>query len=511
MKAIINNTVKLYLRYRMRRIEHYAKHPEAVQQYWLQKLLRTAANTSIGRTYRFSEIKDPETFAARVPTMDYNKTKGYINRMMHGEQDVLWPGEVTWYAKSSGTTSSKSKFIPVPRSNLYKCHVAGSWDSVALLYHNKPDMEIFKRKNLILPGSYQSFDEHPRTKYGDVSAVMVNHMPAIGRGFYCPDFDTALQSNFEKKIQDVIDISTKRDDIVMFGGVPTWIIVLFRMILEKTGKDNMLEVWPHLQAYMHGGVGFGPYRETFKRLIPSDDFVYQEIYNASEGYFGAQSELGMDDLLLFLDNGMYFEFVPMEEWHFEHPKAVPIWEVELGKNYALVVSTNAGLWRYMPGDTVIFTSKYPYKFKITGRTKQFINAFGEELMVSDADKALAVVSERTGVVVTEYTAGPIFFSKGKQGGHEWIVEFENPPNDLDTYARMLDEALQGINSDYEAKRFKSLALQRLQIHQVPKGTFHEWMRSRGKYGNQNKVPRLANNRKFVEELLRFVQRTGVGL
>ena len=479
--------------------------------YWLNKLLRSAENTAIGKTYRFSEIKDPETFANRVPPVEYNKIKGYIDRMMHGEQDVLWPGETTWYAKSSGTTSSKSKFIPVTRANLYRCHIASSWDSVALLYHNKPDMEIFKRKILILPGSHQAFDEYPRTRFGDVSAVMTQHMPAIGRIFYTPDFDTALQSSFEKKIHDVVGLASKETDIVMFGGVPTWLIVLFRLILEKTGKENMLEVWPHLQAYMHGGVGFGPYRETFKRLIPSDDFVYQEIYNASEGYFGAQSELGKDELLLFLDNGMYFEFIPMEEWHNEHPRTVPIWEVELGKNYALVVSTNAGLWRYMPGDTLTFTSKSPYKFKITGRTKQFINAFGEELMVGDAEKALAKVCEQTGAVIAEYTAGPVFFSKGKRGGHQWIVEFEHLTCPVEQFADLLDSTLQQINSDYEAKRFKNLALNRLEIRQVPVGTFHDWMRARGKYGNQNKVPRLANNRDFLDELLSFVQGSKIGL
>ena len=506
MKAIINETVKLYLRHRMRNIEHYAKHPEAVQQFWLQKLLRTAGNTVIGKQYRFSEIKDFETYSARLPCIEYDKAKGYIERMMHGEQDVLWPGEVTWFAKSSGTTSNKSKFIPVPRANFMKNHIASSWDSLALLYNNKPNMEVFRRKNLILPGSLQKFEPHPRTIFGDVSAILTENMPGIGRMFYTPDFETALQANFEKKIHDVAEIASKQDDIVMFGGVPTWLIVLFRLILEKTGKDNMLEVWPHLQAYMHGGVGFGPYRETFKRLIPSDDFVYQEIYNASEGYFGAQSETDSDDLLLFLDNGIFYEFIPMDEWNKDHPKTVPVWDVELGKNYAVVISTNPGLWRYMPGDTVQFTSKFPFKFKISGRTKQFINAFGEELMVSDAEKALSEVCAQQKVVISEYTAAPVFFQQGKKAGHEWVVEFEQAPRDLEAFADALDKSLQSINSDYEAKRFKGMALDRLRIHQVPSGTFHAWMRARGKYGSQNKVPRLANNRQYLEELLGFVGR-----
>jgi hypothetical protein len=477
--------------------------PEIAQERWFRQLLYSARNTEIGRKYHFDEIRNYHQFAQNVPAHDYEKIKSYISRMMHGESDILWPGEVEWYSKSSGTTSDKSKFIPVTRANLYKCHLAGSWDSLALLYHHKPNLEIFQRKNLLMPGSYQHLVEFPRTKYGDISALLLQNMPAIGKAFYTPDFDTALSSNFEEKIERIADLSSKRDDIVMFGGVPTWIIVLFRMILEKTGKSNMLEVWPHLQVYMHGGVGFSPYRETFKKLIPSDDFIYQEIYNASEGYFGAQCDFAINDMLLLLDNGVFYEFIPMDQWDEEYPKTVPITEVEIGKNYAIMISTNAGLWRYMPGDTIMFTNARPYTFNITGRTKQFINAFGEEVMVGDTDKALALTCKALDCIVAEYTAAPLYIQGACKGGHQWVIEFERAPDNLQRFNILLDEHLQKINSDYEAKRFKSMALDMLRIEVVPSNTFCDWMKARGKYGSQHKVPRLANHRQYIEELLVF--------
>ncbi len=505
MKWLVNKIMKQYLRLRMRRIERYMKRPEEPQERWLQRLLDTARNTEFGKAHNFASIRNANDFSKSVPAQDYERVKNDIARMMRGERNVLWPGEVNWFSKSSGTTGDKSKFIPVPFSNLYGCHFAGSWDSLALLYHNKPDMEIFRRKNLIMSGSFQPFDEKPKTRFGDISSVMTHHMPVIGRSFHTPDFKTVLLPNFEEKIQRIAEIASRRDDIVMFGGVPTWVVVLFRLILEKTGKSNMLEVWPHLQAYMHGGVGFEPYRETFKTLIPSEKFVYQEIYNASEGYFGAQCELGKNDMLLFADNGVFYEFVPVEEWEKEHPKTVLLADVEVGKNYAVMISSNNGLWRYLPGDTLMFTRKHPHCFQITGRTKQFINAFGEEVMVGDTDKALAEACRQMNAVVSEYTAAPVYFA-GEQGkgGHEWVVEFEKEPPDLERFNDVLDQTLQRINSDYEAKRFKGMALQRLHLHTVPRGTFLRWMRARGKFGSQSKVPRLANHRNFVEEIMQFV-------
>jgi hypothetical protein len=507
MKWLVNELVKQFLRMRMRRIEGYMLRPEEAQERWLHTLLDAGKDTEYGKKHGFSSIRNAESFAKTVPMQDYEGIKGQIARMMQGEQNVLWPGEVNWYSKSSGTTSEKSKFIPIPEANLYACHIAGSWDSLALLYHNKPDMEVFRRRNLVLPGSYESLKEYPKTKFGDISALLTFHMPAIGRMFYTPDIDIALQPNFEDKINQIATVISKQDDIVMFGGVPTWIIVLFRMILEKTGKSNILEVWPHLQAYMHGGVGFEPHRQKFHALIPSNNFVYQEIYNASEGYFGAQCDLGVHDMLLFADNGIFYEFLPIEELDKEFPRTVTLADVEIGKNYAMLITTNSGLWRYMPGDTLVFTRKNPHCFLITGRTKQFINAFGEEVMVGDTDKALAETCRQMDVVVNEYTAAPVYFGENNRskGGHEWVVEFEKEPGDLAQFNQLLDETLQRINSDYEAKRFKGLALDQLRLRTVPKGTFMRWMRARGKFGNQNKVPRLANHRQFVEEVLQFTQ------
>jgi len=504
MNSLINLAVKQYLSRRMKRIERYMMHPEEAQERWLRRLLDRARDTEQGHRWGFADIRTPEQFASTIPAQDYEAVKNDIARMMHGERNVLWPNEVNWYSKSSGTTSEKSKFIPVPYGNIFNCHMAGAWDCLALLYANKPDMQAFHYKQLAVPGSFQNLPEYPKTCFGDVSAIMVQHMPTIGRMFYTPDTQTNLLPNFEEKLHRIADITSKQGDVCLFGGVPTWLIVLFRMILEKTGKQNMLEVWPHLQAYMHGGVGFDPYRATFQELIPSSDFAYQEVYNASEGFFGVQCDLGQNDLLLLVDNGVFYEFVPTSEWEKEHPKTVLLPDVKIGENYAVMISANNGLFRYKLGDTLMFTRRYPFCFQITGRTKQFINAFGEEVMVGDADKALAETCRQLNAAVTEYTAAPVYFSaEKKRGGHEWVVEFDKEPADLERFNQVLDESLQRINSDYEAKRYKGMALDRLLVNAVPKGTFIRWMRARGKFGNQNKVPRLANHRQFVEELMRF--------
>lgn len=504
MNSLFNLAVKHYLSRRMKRIERYMTNPEEAQERWLRRLLDRTRDTEQGKRWGFADIRNHEQFSAAVPAQDYDSVKTDISRMMHGARNVLWPNEVNWYSKSSGTTSDRSKLIPVPYGNIFNCHLAGAWDAVTLLYANKPDMQAFRYKHLAVPGSFQRLPEYPKTCFGDVSAILVQHMPTIARLQYTPDMQTCLLPNFEEKLQRIADITSKQDDICLFGGVPTWLIVLFRMILEKTGKSNMLEVWPHLQAYTHGGVGFEPYRATFRELIPSDSFAYQEIYNASEGFFGVQCDLDQNDLLLLADNGVFYEFVPSGEWNKEHPKTVLLPDVKIGENYALMISANNGLFRYMLGDTISFTRRYPFCFQITGRTKQFINAFGEEVMVGDADKALAEACRQLNASVTEYTAAPVYFSaEQNRGGHEWVVEFEREPEDLKRFNQVLDESLQRINSDYEAKRYKSLALDQLRLNHVPKGTFIRWMRARGKFGNQNKVPRLANHRQYVEEIMRF--------
>ncbi len=503
MKKLINKAFKTYYRLRMRQVERFMNHPEEAQEKIFKQLLFKARYTEWGKQFHYQEIKKPEQFATRVPINEYDDLKPYIHRMMCGASDVLWQGKTKWFSKSSGTTSDKSKYIPVSDDNLFRCHQRGNWDAMTFLYHQRPDARIFELKTLLMAGSLQDFEAHPSTRIGDVSAIMVYRMPRIAIPFFAPDIETALLSNFEKKIEKTAQIASQRDDIVAIGGVPTWVIVLFRRILEITNKENILEVWPHFQFYIHGGVSFLPYQDQFEQFLPSDQVSYQEVYNASEGYFGIQNDFNQKDMLLLLDNGVYYEFLPMEEWEKDQPEAISLWEVKTNKPYAIVISTNSGLWRYLPGDTITFTSTQPYKFKITGRTKHFINAFGEEVMIENTDKALAMTCKATGAIALEYTAAPIFMNNGK-GGHEWFIEFEQLPDSLQQFEQLLDQNLQQINSDYEAKRYKNMALNGLKVHAIPRGTFVNWLKSKGKYGSQVKVPRLANHRTYVEELHQFL-------
>ena len=478
--------------------------PIETQERLFRELISSGLETQYGRKHGFDRVKSQSDFSSKIMLTDYEDLKPYIDRMMHGEKSVLWPGQISWFSKSSGTTSDKSKFIPVSNENLKNGHIKGSWDVVTLLYHNKPGSKIFAEKNLVMGGALSKFEPFPETTFGDISAVMLQNMPAIGRPFYTPDFETALMHNWDEKIEKMVKICSK-ENVTMFGGVPTWTIVLFRKILEATGKSNILEVWPTVQTYVHGGVAFTPYKEQFKKFLPTDDFNYVEVYNASEGYFAIQNDLNSDDLLLLLDNGNYYEFIPMEVYGTDRAYAIPLSEVKTGINYALVISTTAGLWRYQPGDTVIFTSTNPYKIKITGRTKHFINVFGEELMVSNTDKALALTCSAFEAQVADYTVAPVFIEgEDGKGGHEWAIEFVKAPADSEKFEKALDQNLQQINSDYEAKRYKDMALVQLKLNILPQGSFNKWMKSRGKVGGQNKVPRLSNERKHLEEILQFV-------
>ncbi len=503
MRKLTNSLVHQYLRFRMRRIRRYMASPHLVQQEWLDRLLLAARDTEWGRKFDFRSIKSHRQFANRIPIQDYESLKPFIQRMMHGEKDILWNGRIRYFSKSSGTTNDKSKFIPVSSQNLQYCHRGGAWDTTALFYRQRPDAELFRRRSLLMGGSLSRFDPFPKTMIGDVSAVMISQMSSLVRPFVTPDLNTALLPDFEKKIERMAEVC-KEEDVVMLGGVPTWTVVLFRRILELTGKSNILEVWPNLQAYIHGGVSFTPYQEQFRQFLPSEKVSYQEIYNASEGFFAIQDDFSANGMLLLLDNGVYYEFLPVEEWHREYPKAIPLEAVEVGKNYAVVISTNAGLWRYTPGDTVRFTSVSPYKVKITGRTRQFVNAFGEEVMVENTDRALAQTCNATGAIVLEYTVAPVYFKGSGKGGHEWLVEFEKEPKDLQLFARLLDKNLQQINSDYEAKRYQNLALEPLRLQALPPDTFHNWMRTKGKFGGQHKVPRLSNERNYVDDVLTFL-------
>lgn len=504
MRKFINKAFKWYLQQRYQVLQRHVAAPAEVQAALLRQLLAANKHTEWGRLHGYRHIKTAQQFAAHTPIQDYDGLKPYIERMMKGEKDVLWSGQVRWFSKSSGTTSDRSKFIPVTSQNLKQCHIRGTWDTMTLFYQQRPDARQFECKSMVMGGSLSRYEAYPSTIIGDISAIMTAHMPLVGRPFFTPDLETALLSDWEEKLERLALAGAQDPNIVMIGGVPTWTVVLFRRILEITGKDNMLEVWPDFQGYIHGGVSFTPYRKQFEAFFPSAAVSYQEIYNASEGYFAAQDQFADDGLLLLLNNGIYYEFLPMEEWESPNPKAVPLAEVEMGKNYALVISTNSGLWRYTPGDTVTFVSTQPYRIKVTGRTKQFVNAFGEEVIVDNTDQALALACQQTGAMVSDYTVAPIYFNGNGKGGHEWLIEFERPPKSINEFNRLLDLNLQKINSDYEAKRAHSLALEQLRLHPLPVGTFHNWMRARGKFGGQNKVPRLANHRQYVEEILDFL-------
>ena len=506
MRTWVNLLFKVYFRRHIQRVWNYMENPVEVQRQVLRHLLQRASHTEIGRAYKYASMKGWEDFSGSLPVRDYEQIKPYIDRMMHGEPNVLWPGQVRFFSKSSGTTEDKSKFIPVSLENLYDSHIRGARDTMAMYYHQRPDARLFWGKSLIMGGSLAPFPEYPATTRGDVSAILNSHVPWYSRPFLTPGSEIVLMANFEEKIERMAQVLAKESMLVSIGGVPTWTVVLLRRILEITGKNNLLEVWPNIEAYIHGGVSFVPYREQFFGFFPGKNFNYQEVYNASEGYFAAQNDFASDDMLLLLDNNIYYEFLPMEEWEKPAPKAIPLEKVEKGKVYAMVISNNGGLWRYNIGDTVTFTSILPYKIKITGRTKQFINAFGEELMVDNADRALAMTCEALHAVVCEYTAAPIYFEGAGRGGHQWIVEFKEAPANMEQFADLLDLNLQRLNSDYEAKRYKGMALERLHLQSVPSGTFVEWMKHRGKYGGQHKVPRLANHREYIEDVLRFLKK-----
>lgn len=488
-------------------MKSFMERPVEAQQKELRKIIKASAKTEWGNKYGFDRFKKPSDWKTILPVQDYDTVKDDIHRMMRGEKNVLWPGRVKYYAKSSGTTSDKSKYIPVTDVNHRNCHSKGGWRLVVSMFDNIKDPRIFEGKSILLAGSSSNrLPEFPGSVVGDVSAIIYQRLHPIVLNRLYPSSEIALLEDFEKKL-DIIAKSSHSTDVRLIAGTPTWAIVLFKKLLDYTGKNNILEIWPHMQAFVHGAVSFVPYREPFKDFFPSSEFTYIETYNASEGYFAVQSDTSSDDMLLLLDNGIFYEFIPMDEWENENPKTLLLEEVELEKNYAMVITTNSGLFRYKIGDTVKFTSIFPFKIKITGRTKQFINVFGEEVMVSNTDAALSATCKIHGAQVAEYTVAPVFLSASGKGGHEWLIEFETAPKDIPLFAETLDQELKKVNSDYEAKRFHDLALESLKLNTAPPGTFFQWMKKKNKIGAQQKVPRLSNQRTFLEELLDMM-RTG---
>lgn len=489
---------------RLSAVDNFMLNPIDTQKKVFNDLIGSAQFTDFGKQYSFDTINAIRDFKERVPVQEYDDVKPYIQQILDGEQNVLWNTPINWFAKSSGTTSDKSKFIPVSKETLDDTHYRSGKDVLGMYVRMYPDTDLFGGKCLTIGGSHQVNQMNADCFYGDLSAVMLQNMPLIGQVMRSPDLKVALMDEWESKIESIID-STLDENITYIAGVPTWTLVLLKRILEKTGKSDIREVWPNLELYIHGGVSFKPYQNQFRQLIPHEDMHYLETYNASEGFFAAQDTPDNENgMLLFLNHGIFFEFMPMEEYGKAHPDTLNLREVALNTNYALIISTNSGLWRYIVGDTIQFTSLEPFRIKVTGRIKHFINAFGEEVIIDNSDYAIEQASALTGAVVNDYTAAPVYMSDDSNGAHEWIIEFESLPVPLAEFTEAMDKALQSVNSDYEAKRHKDIALRMPIVHNVPKGSFNAWLKSKGKLGGQNKVPRLANERKFVEEILAFL-------
>jgi hypothetical protein len=496
---LLSPAISSLARMRLWRIEGWKNNPLDAQREVLQDLVTSAQYTEFGRKYNFSNLFNVKEFKNAVPIHEYNDLKPYIERIMQGEQNILWNTPIYWFAKSSGTTSDKSKFIPISDESLQDCHYKASKDVLSLYYHFNPDSALLTGKGLVIGGSHTINPMNKEAQYGDLSAVLLQNSPFWGHWIRTPDLSIALMDEWESKIEKLAEI-TSRENVTSISGVPTWTLVLCRRILELTGKSTIGEVWPSLELYMHGGVSFVPYREQFEKII-GKKIHYLEMYNASEGFFAAQDIPGQEGMLLFSDHGIFYEFMPLSEQGKSEPETIGLQDVELGVNYAPVISTNGGLWRYMLGDTIQFTSLTPFKIKVSGRLKHYINAFGEEVIVDNTDKAIAIASGKTGAIVNDYTAAPVYFSEGTNGAHEWLIEFDKEPASLEQFTIELDTALKSINSDYEAKRQKDIALRLPLVHALRKGTFAEWLRSKGKLGGQHKVPRLSNDREFIDDIL----------
>ena len=483
-------------------LERHYTEGEALQHEVLKSLVERASDTEYGRNHVFKGIKGYEDFAKNVPVNTYEELKGDIDRMRHGERDILWPGKVKWYAKSSGTTNDKSKFIPVSKDGLQNIHYSGGTDAVALYLRNYKKSKLFDGKALILGGSHSPNYNLQGSLVGDLSAILIENINPLANLVRVPKKQTALLSDFEVK-RDRIAHETLNKNVTNLSGVPSWMLSVLSRVMELSGKEHLEEVWQNIEVFFHGGVAFTPYRKQYEQLITKPDMRYMETYNASEGFFGLQDDPNDKSMLLMLDYDVFYEFIPMDEFGTENPTVVPLWGVETGRNYAMLISTSCGLWRYIIGDTVKFTSVNPYKFVITGRTKHFINAFGEELIVDNAEKGLAYACQQTGAQVLEYTAAPVFMDAKGKCRHQWVIEFSKEPENLEQFATLFDKRMQELNSDYEAKRYKDITLQHLEIVVARHDLFNDWLKMKGKLGGQHKVPRLSNSREIIDQLLKM--------
>lgn len=498
---IINSIATWVLKQRIHQMELFLKHPNEVQEELLMSVIRAAENTVVGKKYDFFSIKSYATFSDRIPISSYEDLEPLIERTRKGEQQIFWNTPIKWFAKSSGTTNAKSKFIPVSSEALEDCHYKGSKDLLCLYLNNNENSELFIGKSLRLGGSSQIY-ENNNTFFGDLSAILIENMPIWAEYSSTPSNKISLMSEWETKIPAIIN-EAKNENVTSFAGVPSWMLVLMNKVLEESGKKSLFEIWPNLEVYFHGGVSFDPYRAQYQKILPNDSFKYYEIYNASEGFFAIQDLNNSNDLLLMLDYGIFYEFIPMDVFGTTNQVAIRLSDVVLHKNYAIVISTNAGLWRYLLGDTVRFTSLHPYRIRVTGRTKHHINVFGEELMVENTDNAIAKACQLTNSEVVDYTVAPIFMKDKEIGAHEWMIEFKKNPKDSVAFSQILDEALQGLNSDYEAKRKNNMTLNPIVLHLARPNLFYDWLKEKNKLGGQNKIPRLSNERDYLEELMRL--------
>lgn len=504
--SIISPALKGYMKLRQSAIDNFVLNPIDTQQQVFNDLISSAQYTEYGKQHGFDKLNSVAEFKKAVPINDYDTLKPFIQRILEGQQNILWPSQINWFAKSSGTTSDKSKFIPISKESLDDNHYKGGKDTLALYLKQFPQSPVMSGKCLVIGGSHQINQLNAESFYGDLSAVMLQNMPLAAQLVRTPDLSIALMDEWEQKIE-MMAHTTMHENVTYIAGVPTWTIVLIKRLFEIAGTNNLHDIWPQLELYIHGGVSFKPYREQFSQFFPVKNINYQETYNASEGFFAAQDQLGVEGMLLFLNHGIYYEFMPMEEYGKEMPRTLTLKEVELNKNYALVISTNCGLWRYMVGDTVQFTSLNPYRIKVSGRLKHFINAFGEEVIVDNTDHAIAQACKQTGAVVNDYSAAPVYMTGSENGAHEWIIEFEHLPVPLDVFVTAMDKALQEVNSDYEAKRHKNIALRMPVVHRMPVEGFKQWLKDKGKLGGQHKVPRLCNERTYLEEMLPYTQKS----
>lgn len=495
---LVNSITSWFLKKRIHKIELFLKYPGEVQYELLFALLHKAKNTEIGKLYDFKTISSYKEFANRVPVVNYEVIEPLITRSRQGEKNIFWPNGIKWFAKSSGTTNAKSKFIPVSSDSLMDCHYAGSKDLLCMYLNNNPNSELFKGKGLRLGGSKELYEENG-TFFGDLSAILIDNMPFWAEKSSTPSSEISLMSDWETKMGAIVK-NTIPENVTSLAGVPSWMLVLLNEVLTTKGAKNLGEVWPNLEVYFHGGVSFTPYRDQYLKILPADCQFY-EIYNASEGFFALQDKNNNDELLLMLDYGIFYEFIEMNQYHLDNPTVIPLSEVELGKIYAVIITTNAGLWRYKIGDTVRFTSIDPYRIKISGRTRHFINVFGEELMIENVEQALRNVSSKMQLEIVDFSVAPIFMEGKSKGAHEWIIEFKTNPTDKNAFTHLLDTELQSLNSDYEAKRSNNITLNLPKINFSRKGLFYEWLKKKGKLGGQHKIPRLSNSRMYIDELL----------